>query len=90
MLSPLDRLFPPLLYWSWWRVTAAETDRKEGLVMPIYGIATSGEKDALSEQLAFLYLEKSDISGLSPAEFAEKYFEVKQVIHDAVSSRDSL
>lgn len=43
--------------------------------MPIYGIATSGEKDALSEQLAFLYLEKTDISVLSPAEFAEKYFE---------------
>ena len=58
--------------------------------MPLYGIATSGEKDALSAQLAFLYLEKSDISGLSPTEFAEKYFEVKQVIQDVVSSRDSL
>lgn len=58
--------------------------------MPLYGVATSEEKDTLSARLALLYLEKSDISGLSPGEFAEKYFEVKQGIQDVVSSRDSL
>lgn len=58
--------------------------------MPIYGVATSEEKDDLSAQLAFLYLKKSDISGLSPAELAKKYFEVKQEIYGVVSSRSSL
>lgn len=58
--------------------------------MPMYGLASAGEKDSLSAQLAFLYLEKSDISGLSPAKLAEKYFEVKQAIYKVVSSRDSL
>ena len=41
--------------------------------MPLYGVATSEEKDTLSARLALLYLEKSDISGLPPGEFAEKY-----------------
>lgn len=34
--------------------------------MPYMGIPTAGERDSLSAQLTFLYLEKSDISGLSP------------------------
>jgi len=58
--------------------------------MPIFGIATGEEKDNLSVQLAFLYLEKSDTSGLSATAFAEKYFEVKQEISEVVSSHDSL
>lgn len=58
--------------------------------MPINGIATSGEKSELSSQLAFLYLEKADISCLSPTELAEKYFEVKREIHKVVSQHDKL
>lgn len=58
--------------------------------MPMYGIATEGEKDAISTQLALLYLEKSDISGLSPEELAKKYFKVKQEIYNVVSPRSHL
>lgn len=58
--------------------------------MPIYGVATSEEKDNLSSHLAFLYLEKSDISGLSPAELAEKYFEVKEEISRVVDAKPQL
>lgn len=58
--------------------------------MPIFGIATAEEKDNLSSQLAFLYLEKSDISGLSASAFADKYFEVKQEIFEVISAHASL
>lgn len=58
--------------------------------MPLYGIATASEKDDLATQLAFLYLEKTDITDISPADFAKKYFKVKDEIHDVVSSRASL
>ncbi len=58
--------------------------------MPICGVPTEIDKDNLSAQLAFLYLEKSDTSELSPTEFAKKYFEVKQEIYGVVSSRRSL
>jgi len=58
--------------------------------MPIYGIATPEEKDNLSAQLAFLYLEKADTAGISPVEFADKYFKVKQEIFEVVLSQDSL
>ena len=58
--------------------------------MSIYGVPTESDKDELSAQLAFLYLGKSDTSGLSPAEFAEKYFEVKQGIYGVVSSHKFL
>lgn len=42
--------------------------------------ATEDKLD-LSSQLAFLYLEKADISGMSPSDFAQKYFEVKEEIY---------
>lgn len=58
--------------------------------MPYMGIPTAGERDALSTQLAFLYLEKSDISGLTPTELAKKYFEVKDEIHSVVSEQEVL
>ncbi len=58
--------------------------------MSYFGIPSVGERDVLSAQLAFLYLEKNDISGLTPAELAEKYFEVKESIHAVVSERDEL
>lgn len=58
--------------------------------MPIYGIATESEKDNLSAQLAFLYLEKADTTGLTASEFASKFFEVKQEISEIVSSHASL
>lgn len=58
--------------------------------MPYMGIPTAGERDTLSTQLAFLYLEKRDISKLSPKELAEKYFEVKDEIHSVVSEQEVL
>lgn len=58
--------------------------------MPIQGIATSEEKRELSSQLAFLYLEKMDIPALTPAEFAKKFFDVKEEIYDVVSSHGRL
>lgn len=56
----------------------------------IHGIATIEEKHELSSQLAFLYLEKADISGMSPVDFAKKYFEVKKEIFSIVKSEDHL
>lgn len=48
--------------------------------------ATVGQKRELSSRLAFLYLEKADISDLSPVELAEKYFEVKAEIEHVVDT----
>lgn len=56
----------------------------------VFGIPTDEEKDALSSQLALLYLEKSDISDMSPSDFAKKYFEVKDEIHNVVASEERL
>ena len=50
------------------------------------GFVTAEEKSELSSQLAFLYLEKADISSLLPAELAEKYFEVKTEIERIVNA----
>lgn len=58
--------------------------------MPMFGIPTGEEKDNLSTQLTFLYLEKADISSLTPKEFAEKYFEIKQQIYDVVEPKEHL
>ncbi len=60
--------------------------------MSIYGafVAEEEKRNDLSAQLAFLYLEKSDTSGLSPSAFADKYFEVKQEISKVVLSHGSL
>lgn len=58
--------------------------------MPMFGIPTGEEKDNLSTQLAFLYLEKTDISDLTPKELAEKYFEIKEQIYDVVGPKEHL
>lgn len=58
--------------------------------MPCMGIPTAAERASLSAQLAFLYLEKNDISGLSPTELAKVYFDVKDAIYKVVSERDAL
>jgi hypothetical protein len=58
--------------------------------MPINGMATSTEKDALCEQLALLYMEKADTSGLTPAKFTERYLEVKSEISSELSGRSKL
>lgn len=58
--------------------------------MSIHGFATQEEKSELSSQLAFLYLEKTDISTLTPKELAKKYFEVKEEIYGVVSERGVL
>ena len=49
-----------------------------------FGILSSSEKYELVTQLAFLYMEKSDTSGLTPAEFAKKYIEVRESISATV------
>lgn len=56
----------------------------------VFGIPTAGERDALSSQLSLLYLEKSDIADMSPSDFAKKYFEVKDKIHEVVASEERL
>ena len=48
--------------------------------------ATVEEKHELSSRLAFLYLDKADISGLSPTELAKKYYEVKEEISRVVKA----
>lgn len=58
--------------------------------MPVHGVSTHEEKSELSSQLAFLYLEKADISALTPKELAAKYFEVKKEIYSVVSERGIL
>lgn len=58
--------------------------------MSIHGIATHEEKSELSSQLAFLYLEKADISTLTPKKLAVKYFEVKEETYGVVSERGVL
>lgn len=56
----------------------------------VFGIPTAEERDALSSHLTFLYLEKTDISDMSPSDFAKKYFEVKDEIHDVVADEERL
>lgn len=58
--------------------------------MPVHGIATTEEKHDLSSRLAVLYLEKADITSLTPTELAAKYFEVKQQIYSVVTTHDML
>lgn len=56
----------------------------------LHGFATIEDKRELSSQLAFLYLEKTDISGMSPADFTQKYFEVKKEIYSVVETKSHL
>lgn len=56
----------------------------------IHGVATIEDKRELSSQLAFLYLEKADISDMSPSDFARKYFEVKKEIYSVVEAKSHL
>lgn len=58
--------------------------------MPVNGIATNAEKDVLCEQLALLYMEKTDTSDMTPKEFARHYFKVKSEISSEVSGRSQL
>lgn len=46
--------------------------------------ANPKEKRAVSSQLALMYLEYQDISGLSLAEFAQKFFDVRDEIQAVV------
>lgn len=56
----------------------------------IHGVATDEEKSELSSQLAFLYLEKTEIPDISPSDFAKKYFEVKEEISRVVETNPQL
>ena len=58
--------------------------QKEAIILKLI-IMTSSEKKALSERLALLYLGKAENSGLSPAEFTIRFFEIKEEIEDTVS-----
>lgn len=56
----------------------------------MFGIPTVEDKKALSSQLALLYLEKTHISDMSPSDFAEMYFKVKEEIYCVVEPKDQL
>lgn len=55
--------------------------------MPIHGIQTEEEKQALASELAFAYIQKLDTSKFSPENFAETYLETKQKIYCHLESR---
>lgn len=52
--------------------------------------ASKPEKRSFSSQLALVYLEKQDLSGVSPSEFARKFFEVRDEIQKVVDEHPHL
>lgn len=45
---------------------------------------TGEERAELASRLALIYLEKSDVSGLSPEDFTKEYFKVKAAVRGAI------